>query len=262
MSQIRLLRVFLNERLTAAADEIFGVVEKTVAEYQEEVVRLQRLLDIVLQPEINMPRADRQQCTLSFSEEEVPPEQQQCEQEWSPSLRQEDPEPTQIKEEQEELRSRQGEEQIQGIEAETIEFIFNPVCVKSDLDEDPTQPSHLYQAQKEGNGERDTLPSTTTENIKTEPDGDIYVESEPTSVSQPFSTVNPDCSAAQSENSQSVSGMETGGPPSGFKSVKSKRTKMIKGQSSCVKKSTQLTLLKSPSQSHATPCCCKIFSSS
>ena len=51
MSQIRLLRVFLNERLTAAAEEIFGVVEKTVAEYQEEVVRLQRLLDIVLQPE-------------------------------------------------------------------------------------------------------------------------------------------------------------------------------------------------------------------
>eukprot|EP00063_Salmo_salar_P050460 XP_014025295.1 PREDICTED: uncharacterized protein LOC106584461 isoform X3 [Salmo salar] len=51
MFKIQLLRVFLNERLTAAAEEIFGVVEKTVAEYQEEVVRLQRLLDIVLQPE-------------------------------------------------------------------------------------------------------------------------------------------------------------------------------------------------------------------
>ncbi|XP_041704553.2 zinc finger protein 3 homolog [Coregonus clupeaformis] len=78
--------------------------------------------------------------------------------------------------------------------------------------------------------------------------------------SQPFFAVNPDCSAAQSENSQSVSGMETGGPPPGFKPVISKRTKMMKGQSSHIntKKSTKLSLLKSPSQSHATPCCCKV----
>ncbi|XP_041705545.1 zinc finger protein 239, partial [Coregonus clupeaformis] len=172
---------------------------------------------------------------------------------------QEDPEPTQIKEEQEELRTSQEEEQFQGLEADTIENIFIPVCVKSDRDEDPTQLAHLYQAQKEGNGERDTLPNITTEQIKTEPDGEDYRESEATSVSQPFSAVNLDCSAAQSENSQSVSGMETGGPPPGFKPVISK---MVKGQSSHIntkgKNSTQLSLLKSPSQSHATPCCCKV----
>lgn len=57
MSNIQLLRVFLNERLTYAANEIFGIVEKTIIEYQEEVVRLQRLLDIVLQPEIKLRRA-------------------------------------------------------------------------------------------------------------------------------------------------------------------------------------------------------------
>lgn len=33
------LRVFLNERLTAAAEEIFGAVEKTIAEYKEEISR-------------------------------------------------------------------------------------------------------------------------------------------------------------------------------------------------------------------------------
>ncbi|CDR00573.1 unnamed protein product [Oncorhynchus mykiss] len=61
MSKIKLLRVFLNERLTAAAEEILGVVEKTIAEYEEEVFRLQSLLDIdiVLQPEINLHRAGR-----------------------------------------------------------------------------------------------------------------------------------------------------------------------------------------------------------
>lgn len=33
------LRVFLNERLTAAAVDIFGAVEKTIAEYKEEISR-------------------------------------------------------------------------------------------------------------------------------------------------------------------------------------------------------------------------------
>ncbi|XP_042157351.1 zinc finger and SCAN domain-containing protein 2 isoform X1 [Oncorhynchus tshawytscha] len=267
MSKIQLLRVFLYDRLTAAAEEIFEVVEKTIAENQEEVVRLQRLLDIVLQPEIKQDRAetrtflsdpkllnDLQQLCLSVSEVEIPPEQQHCEQEWSPSLRHEDPESTQIKEER---GASQEEEQPQGLEAHTKDSIFTPA-----YDEDPTQPSHPYQAQKEGNRERDTLPSTTTEQIKTEPDGEDYGESEPTSVFQPLSAVNPDCSAAPSENSESDSGMETGGPPSGFKSVKSQRIKMVKLQSSLINtkdnKSTPLFQLKSPRQGHATPGCCKV----
>ncbi|XP_024249070.1 zinc finger and SCAN domain-containing protein 21 [Oncorhynchus tshawytscha] len=258
MFKIQLLRVFLNERLTAAAEEIFGVVEKTIAEYQEEVVRLQRLLDIVLQPEpditLKLHRADLQQRTLSVSEEEVPSEQQQCEQEWSPSLGQEDTEPIQIKEEEEELRTTQEEEQIHGFETDTKDSIFTAGCVKNDCDEDPTHPSRLYQAQKEGNGKRDP----TTEQITTQPDGEDYIDSEPISVSQPLSAVNPD--AAQSENIESVGGMETGGTLSGFKPVISKRSEMAKGQRSRIntkgKTSTQFSLLKSPSQSHATSYCC------
>lgn len=33
------LKAFLSERLTAAAEEIFGAVEKTLAEYKEEISR-------------------------------------------------------------------------------------------------------------------------------------------------------------------------------------------------------------------------------
>lgn len=33
------LKVFLNERLAAAAEEIFGAVEKIIAEYKEEISR-------------------------------------------------------------------------------------------------------------------------------------------------------------------------------------------------------------------------------
>ncbi|KAK6291739.1 hypothetical protein J4Q44_G00375240 [Coregonus suidteri] len=152
-----LLRVFLNERLTAAAVEIFGAVEKTVVEYQEENDQLRRLLRIT--PEIRLCRIDSLQRSVSVSEEEVPPEQQHCEQEWSPSLGQEDPEPTHIKEEQEELRTSQEEEQLQGLEADTIEFIFTPSCVKSECDqEDPLQSLTLPQTQTVENRESDSKP--------------------------------------------------------------------------------------------------------
>lgn len=37
--QLLTLRTFVNERLTAAAEEIFGVIERTMVEYREEVSR-------------------------------------------------------------------------------------------------------------------------------------------------------------------------------------------------------------------------------
>uniref|UniRef100_A0A3B4ZRB9 Zinc finger protein 2 homolog n=1 Tax=Stegastes partitus TaxID=144197 RepID=A0A3B4ZRB9_9TELE len=59
--------VFLTERLTAAAVDIYGFVERTVVEYQEEVnraqqenQRLQRLLDLVYKPQIRLHRAGMQ----------------------------------------------------------------------------------------------------------------------------------------------------------------------------------------------------------
>ncbi|XP_034401023.1 zinc finger protein 564-like isoform X3 [Cyclopterus lumpus] len=55
MSQIEELKVFVSERLYAAASEIFGAVEKTITDYEETVTRLKEendrnrsLLDIIL----------------------------------------------------------------------------------------------------------------------------------------------------------------------------------------------------------------------
>ncbi|KAK6323169.1 hypothetical protein J4Q44_G00055080 [Coregonus suidteri] len=141
MSKLQSFSVFLDERLTAAALEIFGAVEKTVVEYQEENDRLRRMLRIT--PEIKLC-IDSLQSSLAVSEEEVPPEQQHCEQEWSSSLGQEDPEPTQIKEEQEELRTSQEEEQLRLFD--TKDSIFTPSCVKSECDqEDPSQEAILAE---------------------------------------------------------------------------------------------------------------------
>ncbi|XP_078104070.1 uncharacterized protein LOC144516565 [Sander vitreus] len=102
--------VFLTERLTAAAVDIYGFVEKTIIDYQEEVYqtklenqRLQRLLDLVYKPEIRLHRADAKQPTAHTSAEEIPPKQQ----EWNPGVCQDEPGPSQIKAEEDE---RQEEE--------------------------------------------------------------------------------------------------------------------------------------------------------
>ncbi|XP_022600720.1 zinc finger protein 45-like [Seriola dumerili] len=76
MSRLELLNVFLNDRLTAAAEEIFRAVKDAVVEYQSEILRskqenerLKRLLNVavqrlLLQPELHsvQPREDGQSC--------------------------------------------------------------------------------------------------------------------------------------------------------------------------------------------------------
>ncbi|XP_024290102.1 zinc finger protein 25 [Oncorhynchus tshawytscha] len=157
MTKLQLLSVFLNERLTAAVVEIVGAVEKTVVEYQEENDRLRRMLRITPEIPLTLSRIDSLQ--LSVSEEEVSPEQQHCEQEWSPSLGQEDPDTKQIKEKQEEVRTSQEEEQLQGLEPDIIEFDFIPSGVKSECDqEDPLWSLTLPQTQTVKGRERDSKP--------------------------------------------------------------------------------------------------------
>ncbi|KAM9529143.1 uncharacterized protein ACWYII_041552 [Salvelinus alpinus] len=152
MAKLQSLIVFVNERLTVAAVEILDVVEKVVAEDQEEISRseeendrLRRLMRIT--PEIKLRRIDSLHFSLAVSEEEVIPEQQHCEQEWSPSL--EDPAPIQVKKEQEDLRTSQEVGKIQGLEADPVEFIYTPPCVKSECDpEDQLQSLTLPQTGK------------------------------------------------------------------------------------------------------------------
>nr|XP_029482010.1 zinc finger and SCAN domain-containing protein 2-like [Oncorhynchus nerka] len=208
MTKLQYLNVYLTERLMQAAEEILGVVGDTISEYQEEIVRTKRE-NQYLKRHLITPVFPAPQPIVSWvSEQQTPPEQQYCEQEWSPSLGQRDPEPTQIKEEQGELRTRQEVEKIQGPEADTKEdSIIIPLCVKGDCDQEPPQPTHLLQTVE--NREKYSLLTNTTGQIKTEPDGEGYGVSlsEPTSdspQSQPLSAVNPDCSRTQSENTESV----------------------------------------------------------
>jgi len=58
MCSVESLREFVNQRLTAAAEEILGVFQRSIVEYEEEIDRQRRLLDMVLKPEIKLHRTD------------------------------------------------------------------------------------------------------------------------------------------------------------------------------------------------------------
>ncbi|XP_070841040.1 gastrula zinc finger protein XlCGF57.1-like [Chaetodon trifascialis] len=146
MSKVQTLRAFVEQRLTAAAEEIIELFERTIAEYEEELCGQRKLLDAVFQPEVRLHRADVQQ--LLVSQEEDPPEQQDC----LDSLDQEDPpELPHIKEEQEELWTNQEGEQLGGLEeADLSKFTLSvPVKSEEEADEEEPQSSQLDQRQTE-----------------------------------------------------------------------------------------------------------------
>ncbi|XP_061567444.1 zinc finger protein 37 homolog [Cololabis saira] len=58
MSKVNHLREFIGQRLTAAAVEIFSVFEKNILEYEEELDRQRRLVDLAWKPEIRLNRID------------------------------------------------------------------------------------------------------------------------------------------------------------------------------------------------------------
>ncbi|XP_054461506.1 zinc finger protein ZFP2-like [Anoplopoma fimbria] len=208
--ELQILRSLVNQRLTAPAEEIFGLFERTIAEYEEELSRSKeenerqrKLLDAVFKPQLRLHRADVQQ--LLVVKEEVTPEQQ----EWSSSLGQEDPEPPHIKEEHEELWTSQEGEQLPGLEEADTKFSFTPL--KREEDEEEARSSQLHQRQ--------------TEQMETEADGEDCGGPEPDRNSDPDRHQEPDPDektgdSSESETDDSEDWKETREPQSGSNSLK------------------------------------------
>ncbi|XP_045914847.1 zinc finger and SCAN domain-containing protein 12-like isoform X1 [Micropterus dolomieu] len=146
MSKIEMLRLLINQRLTEAAEEIFGVFGRTIAEYEEEISRSKleierqrRLLDLHKKPQISLqvnssalpqhgacslnpfqpsadPRARSENTLPSLSEQ----------QEWSSSLdlNQIKPPPIKEEDEDEELWPPQREETPQTAEQNDGKFVL------------------------------------------------------------------------------------------------------------------------------------------
>uniref|UniRef100_A0AAQ4QES1 C2H2-type domain-containing protein n=1 Tax=Gasterosteus aculeatus aculeatus TaxID=481459 RepID=A0AAQ4QES1_GASAC len=176
MSSVEYLREFVSERLSAAAEEICGVFVKTIFEYEEEIDRQRRLLDVVWKPHIKLHRLELPQSRVCKEEEEVLCDQQLCLQERNPSLDQEDPDPPQIKEEQEELCSSQEGEQLEP-KQEADTFTLTPTCEETDHCDDETPFLNPDRSQSESETEPPAI--TCTSGLDEEIDCERFVVPEP-----------------------------------------------------------------------------------
>ncbi|XP_054655702.1 zinc finger and SCAN domain-containing protein 2-like [Dunckerocampus dactyliophorus] len=157
MCKVQMLRALVNQRLTVAVEEIFQVLERTIAEYEEELSRIKednerqrQLLDFVFKKsQVVLHRAD-------VSEEHLSPEQQ----EWSFRMKQEEPQLLHVKEEEEDHSISQEGEHLEGLE----EFAVICVPVKSEDVED--------KGQSEEEREVEPPSGSPTQHMTTEADGD------------------------------------------------------------------------------------------
>ncbi|KAM8840122.1 uncharacterized protein AB9W97_001078 [Spinachia spinachia] len=145
-AEIAGLRALLTERLAEAAEEIVGLFEETVAEYEDraerserEISRQRRLLDAVLKPEVKLHRADVK--PLLETEEEH---------EWISSLDQEDTETLYIKEE---LRTSQEAEQLKGLEELDMKVLLTPVKSEEEAQSLQLGQRQIRQMGTDGEGE-------------------------------------------------------------------------------------------------------------
>ncbi|XP_058501670.1 zinc finger protein 232-like isoform X2 [Solea solea] len=128
MCKIGTLRTLLNERLSAAVEEIFKVLETTLSEYEDEIERQRKLLEDGKRPVNNAEFAP----VLAIKQEQL-----------------QEPEPLHIKEEQEEVWSIQKGEQYEGLvednKADITNIPFVTVSVESEDDKEEAKSPEVHQ---------------------------------------------------------------------------------------------------------------------
>ncbi|XP_061153801.1 zinc finger and BTB domain-containing protein 24-like [Syngnathus typhle] len=93
MCKVKILKSLVKQRLNVAVEEIFGLFERTIAEYEEELCRTKKenerqrdLLDAILNPQVRLNRTDVQQVLVEsqeIGEEPAQPPHIKEEEEWN-----------------------------------------------------------------------------------------------------------------------------------------------------------------------------------
>ncbi|XP_023148500.2 zinc finger protein 615-like [Amphiprion ocellaris] len=134
MSLIEHLRELISDRLTAAAEEIFTEFEKTIVQYQEEIDRQRRLLDVIWKPHIPLQSIELPQSYVCENEKTFV-DHQPHDQERNSMVDHDDPEPLRIKDEQEERCAslEQSNPELPQIKREEEEFCTSLVQSNPEL---------------------------------------------------------------------------------------------------------------------------------
>ncbi|XP_034051341.1 oocyte zinc finger protein XlCOF6.1-like [Thalassophryne amazonica] len=173
MSKVQLLRSFVEQRLSAAAQDICALLEATFTQYEDELQRRRR------PPQEQSEHHHAGNENVTGRKDEVT--------DWNHSLDQEDLEFPHIKEEQEELLSSQHLHELK-------EFLLPHVPVKSENNGKEAHPSQFDQSQTEDHKEAELLASSS------EPEGDPVPDSGSRTHQDPKASVCSDCDTEVSDD--------------------------------------------------------------
>uniref|UniRef100_A0A3B3DIJ9 C2H2-type domain-containing protein n=1 Tax=Oryzias melastigma TaxID=30732 RepID=A0A3B3DIJ9_ORYME len=173
MSSLQSLRELISERLAAAAEEIFRLCEGTIVQYEQELCRQRRLLDICWKPQLQLhhivlPQHWSTEEDLCNQQRNFRVDQENPEPPQTPEELQ-DPEPSPMKEEPGELCISQDEEQLD-LKQETETLMEIPALeehVDSEADGNNQQSFNGTDTQDEEGNQHEE--STSTPDEETEP---------------------------------------------------------------------------------------------
>ncbi|XP_078791886.1 uncharacterized protein LOC111948918 isoform X4 [Oryzias latipes] len=158
MSSLQSLRELISERLAAAAEEICRLCEGTIVQYEQELCRQRRLLDVIWKPQLQLHH-------IVLPQHWMTEEEDLCNQQRNFRVEQEEPEPPQIKEEQEELFISQDEDKLD-LKQETDTLMEIPTYEEdenSEADLNNQQSFNVTDSQDEEGNQHEKSTSTTDE---------------------------------------------------------------------------------------------------
>ncbi|XP_061880728.1 zinc finger protein OZF-like isoform X2 [Entelurus aequoreus] len=172
-----MLKELVQERLMAAADEIFALFERTIACYEEELSRTReekerhRRLEAASQTQSVLHDIEDVQQLIGH-QDEYPPQLQG----WITTPEQEDPQPPRIKAEEDELGITQEGECLLGSNGADLSSLPLPgVSVKTeDYEEKPPESSRRYHSPSEESRGAEPPCSSLLQHKTTEMDGDHF----------------------------------------------------------------------------------------
>ncbi|XP_078792986.1 uncharacterized protein LOC110016657 isoform X2 [Oryzias latipes] len=180
MSSLQSLRELISERLAAAAEEIFRLCEGTIVQYEQELCRQRRLLDVIWKPQLQLHhiaahnRGHAMDLVITYSlsaggsvlpQHWMTEEEDLCNQQRIFRVEQEEPEPPQIKEEPGEYCISQDEDQLE-LKQETYtlkEIPTNEEDENSEADLNNQQSFNVTDSQDEEGNQHEKSKSTTDE---------------------------------------------------------------------------------------------------